>query len=113
MSKIWLPLVLAGLLGLTTACDTISAGTGIAETKGVQAIENKKRVNDAQARFVLVAPCDMSVGAYHRVLNDVEQRAVDWLCEGDIVTDDDVEFLRDYIELLERSRAAVNDETPE
>jgi len=115
MNKIWKPIYGWPIIALLmlSGCTEIGVATTYAENKGIQAVENAKRINDAEARFVLTTPCAMSIGAYHRVLNDVEKRAVDWLCEGDMITGDDVQFLKDYIELLERSRDAVNDGVPE
>ena len=113
MSKIWIPIVFLLMLGGFTGCTEIGLATTYAENKTVQAVENQRRTNDALARFQVKVPCNMKIGAYHRVLTDLEKRAVDLLCSGDVVTADDVRFLRDYIELLERSRDAINDEVPE
>lgn len=113
MFKLYIPVILAGFAILLTGCSWTAASTGVLEEKSISAIETKKRLSDLEARIAMNGPCLMTVGAYHRVLTDVEKRAVDWLCEGDMVTGDDVQFLKDYIELLERSRAAVNDGIPE
>lgn len=71
-------------------------------------IEQKTQYNDSQARFYSIVPCDMTIGAYIRTLNDVQQRAVWTLCGGDQethMTAEDVQAVQDFLELRERSRA--------
>jgi len=50
-----------------------------------QAIEGKKQFNDGQADLYKQVPCDMTLGAYFRRLNDAERAAVDLLCGGNIL----------------------------
>lgn len=113
MNKWYIPVVFLALFLGASGCSWTAATTGVLEEKSVAAIENKKRLSDLEARVAVKGPCIMTIGAYHRVLTDLEQRAVDLLCGGDIVTESDVQFLKDYIELLERSSAAINDGVPE
>ena len=58
---------------------------GCAEARSFSyaAVEQKKQFNDVQADLVLQAPCDMTIGAYHRRLNPAQQRAVMALCGGE------------------------------
>ena len=46
-------------------------------------LEQKKQYNDVQADLYRQAPCDMTIGAYHRRLNPAQQRAVMALCGGE------------------------------
>lgn len=96
------------------ACTQVGLATSFAENKSVQAIENTRRLNDLEARLAITTPCIIRLGSYHRALTDVEKRAADLLCGGGAaVTADDVQSLREYIEILEASRDAVNDREPE
>ncbi len=56
-----------------------------------------------------LTPCEIQIGAYHRVLTDVEQRAVDVLCGGDVerpITANDVRVMREAIELFREGRSS-------
>lgn len=76
-----------------------------------QATADKKLYNNTQANFYKQVPCDMTIGAYYRTLNDVEQQAISSLCGGDFkshVTAEDVQAIQDFMELRERSRDALD-----
>lgn len=92
----WKPivLVLAMLLGGCTAAQKAFVGQGI---------EHARQAKDTEAQILKVSLCAMSIGAYHRVNNDTEQRAIDVLCGGQWerpVTADDVRTLREFGELF-------------
>ncbi len=63
-----------------------------------QGIEAARQAKDTEAEALKAAVCTTSIGAYHRVNNDQEKRALDVLCGGDYerpVTADDVRAIRD------------------
>lgn len=63
-----------------------------------QGIEAARRAKDTEAAALKVAVCAMSIGAYHRVNNDQEKRALDVLCGGTWerpITADDVRAIRE------------------
>ena len=62
-----------------------------------QAVESVKAAEDAKARLVLQAPCAASIGAFNRVLNADEQRAVMALCGGSSERPVTVEDLRRFL----------------
>lgn len=115
MSKLYIPIVLTFLLGLG-ACSYTGAALGVAEEKGLTAVQQKRQYNDLQAEVLKNAPCETTIGSYHRVLNDLEKQAVDVLCGGDLeahVTAEDVQKITGFLELLDRSKEAINDGVPE
>lgn len=59
---------------------------GCAQIKGAveQGVAAKRTYNDNKARILLQGNCDIAVGSYWRVMNNLERRAVDTLCKGDI-----------------------------
>ena len=59
------------------------AGCAEARSLSYAGIEQKKQYNDVQADLYMQAPCDMTIGAYHRRLSPAQQRAVKALCGGD------------------------------
>lgn len=68
-----------------------------------QGIEHARQAKDTEAEVLKVSLCAMSIGAYHRVNNDTERRAIDVLCGGQWerpVTADDVRALREFGELF-------------
>jgi hypothetical protein len=68
-----------------------------------QGVENVRAAKDAEAEILKVSVCAMSLGAYHRVNNATERRALDVLCGGDWarpVTADDLRSLREFGELI-------------
>ena len=86
----------AGLM-LLGACTAVQ---NAALTQGVDQIRQAK---DAEAEVLKAGVCAMSIGAYHRVNNATERRALDVLCGGEwtrAVTADDVQVLRGLADLL-------------
>jgi hypothetical protein len=53
------------------------------EGKSATAINQVKRLNDAEATIMVQVPCAMDVGAFYRALNPVQQQAVSTLCGGE------------------------------
>lgn len=81
------------LLSGCTAAQTAALGQGI---------EAARQAKDAEAAALKAAVCAMSIGAYHRVNNDEEKRALDVLCGGTWtrpITADDVRAIRE-LELM-------------
>ncbi len=81
----------------------LSACTSAQKVFVGQGIEAAKQAKDVEAEILKVSLCAMSLGAYHRVNNETEQRALDVLCGGEWdrpVTADDVRTIRELGELL-------------
>lgn len=57
---------------IEAAADTIVA-TGISD---------RRNYNDKKAETLLTLPCDISIGAYYRLSNSVQQEALTMLCSG-------------------------------
>ena len=74
-------LALLGPLFLLSACADIQA-------LGSVAIENRRVMNDMQARTTMHATCDISVGAYYRELNANERRLAALICGGEMQASD-------------------------
>ncbi|MCB1883603.1 MAG: hypothetical protein KDG89_06345 [Geminicoccaceae bacterium] len=64
------------LLPLLAACNNVVP-------LGMIAIEQRKAMNDLQARATLAASCDISLGAYYRALSESERRYVALACGAD------------------------------
>ena len=64
------------LLPLLAACSDV-------RMLGAAAAEQRRVMNDMQARATMAAVCDMSLGAYLRELNEVERRYAGLVC-GDV-----------------------------
>lgn len=47
-----------------------------------EGISERKAYNDRKAATLLTLPCDISVGAYYRLENAVQQEALTMLCSG-------------------------------
>ena len=45
-------------------------------------IRDRMAYNDKKADTLLVLPCDISIGAYYRMQNSVQQEALTMLCSG-------------------------------
>ncbi len=78
-------LVVVGALALLTGCSLAPFGdqaTKAIETAILTGIEDRKAYNDKKASTLLVLPCDISVGAYYRMENSVQQEALTMLCSG-------------------------------
>ena len=84
MAKTWG--VAPALLALTLAgCSLAPFGDKVetAVTTAVETgIDDRKAYNDKKAETLLELPCDISVGAYYRMQNSVQQEALTMLCSG-------------------------------
>jgi stage V sporulation protein SpoVS len=49
---------------------------------GTSAIQQRRMMNDLQARFTLAATCDISLGSYFRELSELERHYVGLVCGG-------------------------------
>lgn len=67
-------LVLVPLLALG-ACAQLT-------TYGTVAIEQRRVMNDMQARAAMAATCDMALGAYFRELSPIERQYAGLVCGG-------------------------------
>ena len=72
----WRLIGLLALLSLVAACSDI-------RMLGATAAEQRRVMNDMQARATMAAVCDVSLGAYFRELNAVERRYAGLVC-GDV-----------------------------
>ena len=66
---------LVPVLSLLAACTEV-------QTYGAAAIEQRRVMNDLQARATMAATCDISLGAYFRELSPMEQRYAGLVCGG-------------------------------
>ncbi len=92
------PLLGAGFF--VAACTPMQQG---AVDRGV---ETARAAKDAEPEVLKASICAMSIGAYHRVNNATERRALDVLCGGEWtqpVTADDLRRLREFGDLLDGS----------
>ena len=58
------------------------AGCQTVQTWGSAAIEQRRQMNDMQARATMAAVCDIALGAYFRELSDVERKYAGLVCGG-------------------------------
>lgn len=74
------------MMKFATVCVALLIAAGCTQIKGAveQGITAKRSYNDNKARVLLQGNCDIAVGSYWRVMNNLERRAVDTLCKGDI-----------------------------
>jgi hypothetical protein len=72
MRSRFLPLA---LLAFLPACTEI-------QTYGAAAIQQRRMMNDLQARATMAATCDISLGAYFRELSPAERRFAGLVCGG-------------------------------
>lgn len=96
--------ILAGsLLG---AVFLVAACTPAQQAAVGQGVARIRQAKDAEAEVLKASVCAMSLGAYHRVNNATERRALDVLCGGEWtrpVTADDLRRLRDLGDLIDGS----------
>ncbi len=88
---------LLGAILLLSACTSVQRAV---VDRGVEKIRQAK---DNEAEVLKASVCAMSIGAYHRVNNATERRALDVLCGGEWarpVTADDLRTLRAFAELF-------------
>ena len=64
------------LLPLLAACNNVLPF-------GAMAIEQRRTMNDLQARATIAASCDISLGAYYRALSESERRYIALACAAD------------------------------
>lgn len=67
------------LVGLFALLPAIAACSDV-QLLGAAAAEQRRVMNDMQARATMAAVCDMSLGAYFRELNAVERRYAGLVC---------------------------------
>ncbi len=81
----------------------LPACTSVQKAVVGQGVEKIRQAKDAEAEVLKASVCAMSIGAYHRVNNATERRALDVLCGGEWarpVTADDLRTLREFGELF-------------
>ena len=83
---------LALLLG---ACTAQQAGYLESKTKQIQ------QTHDTTAKGLVAGVCAMSLGAYHRLGNDAQKRALTMLCGGGNETPVTIEGLAAFLEAQE------------
>lgn len=69
---------------LILAFATLSTGCASLDAYGALAIEKRRQINDAQARLMMAATCDIAVGSYFRELSDTERRFAGLVCGGQL-----------------------------
>ncbi len=87
------------LAGLLLGAFLLAACTPVQQAIVDQGVENARAAKDAEAAILKAGVCAMSIGAYHRVNDATERRALDVLCGGDWarpVTVDDLRTLRAF-----------------
>ena len=98
---LWAALMVLSIIG---AGVLISGCTPQSKAAVGAAIVGAQDAADSSAAVSLKLPCAMTVGAYHRTLNDIQKAAVDVLCGGDTqahVTAGDVKTLRNLMAIVE------------
>lgn len=70
-----LPPLLLGALLLLPACARIGP-------LGAAAVEQRRAMNDMQARATMAATCDIALGAYFRELSGIERQYAGLVCGG-------------------------------
>ena len=70
-----------GLLMLVAGLPLLGACSDL-QTLGAAAVEQRRVMNDMQARATMAAVCDISLGAYLRELNDLERTYAGLVCGG-------------------------------
>ena len=91
------------LLGGLLAAFLLAGCTATQRAAVGQGVEQVRQAKDTEAGVLKASVCAMSIGAYHRVNNPAERRALDVLCGGEWerpVTADDIRTLRDLGGLL-------------
>ncbi len=67
--------LVALLLVLLPACTQV-------ESFGAVAVQQRRMMNDLQARLTMAATCDISLGSYFRELSELERHYVGLVCGG-------------------------------
>ena len=73
---IWKPIVLVLALLLSGCADELELVGGVI-------VQERIKYNDTKARGLVVALCDMSVGAKNRALSEADKERVEGLCGGE------------------------------
>ena len=68
-------LLAVSALSLFSACTEV-------QHYGAVAVEQRRTMNDLQARATMAATCDIALGAYFRELSPMEQRYAGLVCGG-------------------------------
>lgn len=68
-----------GLLVLMAGLPLLGACSDL-QTLGAAAVEQRRVMNDMQARATMAAVCDISLGAYLRELNELERAYAGLVC---------------------------------
>ena len=68
-------------LALLLAPLTLAACAEV-QTLGTSAIQQRRMMNDLQARLTMAATCDISLGSYFRELSELERHYVGLVCGG-------------------------------
>ena len=85
------------LLGGLLAAFSLAGCTAAQRAAVGQGVEHVRQAKDTEAEALKASVCAVSIGAYHRVNNPAERRALDVLCGGQWerpVTADDIRALR-------------------
>ena len=85
------------LLGGLLAAFSLAGCTTAQRAAVGQGVEHVRQAKDTKAEARKASVCAISIGAYHRVNNPAERRALDVLCGGQWerpVTADDIRALR-------------------
>ncbi len=89
MTERWFRAFAGPLLG---AMLLLPACTSVQRAVVGQGVEKIRQAKDAEAEVLKASVCAMSIGAYHRVNNATERRALDVLCGGEwerpVIADD-------------------------
>ncbi len=71
-----------GLRRLAPLAMLLLAGCAQVQSFGMAAIEQRRQMNDMQARATMAATCDIALGAYFRELSEVERQYAALVCGG-------------------------------
>ncbi len=70
-------------LSLSVLALLILSGCATVSTYGAAAIEQRRIMNDQQARATMAATCDIALGAYFRELSEAERTYAGLVCGGE------------------------------
>lgn len=73
------------LLILVNACSLVPGGDNVEAAASAiidTGISDRISYNDQKAEILLALPCDISLGAYYRLTNNIQQEALVMLCSG-------------------------------
>lgn len=72
---------------LAFAALALLAGCTKVQSYGTIAIEQRRALNDMQARATMAATCDLSLGSYFRELSPIERQYAGLVCGGMLPSD--------------------------